>query len=64
MKDKTAPSSQIALVSMQLHLRKSRNAGQAKSANGTPPDPSGSTHNRKSATLMSEAPHEIGGQLL
>lgn len=38
--------------------------GSGKSATGAPPDPSGSTQNKKSATLISETPHEIDGQRL
>ena len=42
---------------------KTRNAGQAKSATGNPPDPSGSTPKPKPAPLKSETPHEIGDNL-
>jgi len=55
---------QTAPVSMQMHVHKTRNAGQAKPVTGNLPDPSGSTPKPKSAPLKSETPHEIGGQLL
>ena len=51
-------------VSMKMHGRKTRNAGQVKLATGNPPDLSGSTWNAKPAPLKSETPHEIGGQLI
>ena len=60
----TAHRWQTAPCSMQMRVRKTRNAGQAKPATGNPPDPSGSTPKPKSAPLKSETPHEIGGQLL
>ena len=53
-----------APCSMQIYAHKIRNAGQAKPETGNLPDPSGSTQKAKSALLKSEAPHEIGGQLL
>jgi len=58
----TAQRWQTAPRSMQMRVRKTRNAGQAKPAIGNPPDPSGSTPKTKSAPLKSETPHEIGGQ--
>lgn len=60
----TAQRWQTEPFSMQMHVRKNRNAGQAKPATGKPPDPSGSTQKPKSASLKSETPHEIGGQHL
>ena len=50
--------------SMPMHVRKIRNAGQAKPATGNPQDPYGSIPNTKSAPLKSKTPHEIGGQLI
>ena len=60
----TAQRWQTEPFSMQMHVRKNQNAGQAKPATGNPPDPSGSTQKPKSASLKSETPHEIGGQHL
>jgi hypothetical protein len=47
-----------------MRVRKTQAAGQAKSATGNPPDPSGLTPKTKSAPLKSETLHEIGGQLV
>jgi hypothetical protein len=59
-----APRWPAAPFSMQMHGRKTRNAGQAQHATGNLLDLSGSTPKRKSAPLKSETPHEICGQLV
>jgi hypothetical protein len=49
---------------MQMRVRKTQNAGQAKPETGNLPDQSGSTPKTKSASLKLETLHEIGGQLV
>lgn len=62
--DKTAPRSQVVPCSIQMPVRKTRNAGQEKLATGDQPGRSGSTQTPKTAPLKSETPHETSGQLL
>ncbi len=62
--DMIKPRWQTAPFTMQMHERKTRNAGQVKPETGNLPDPSGSTQNAKPTPLKSETPHEFGVQLV